>query len=205
MEDIYQQIPKNDIPWDMEEPPEALVKLVISGKIQPCKTVDLGCGTGNYSIYLAKQGFDVTGIDISSTAISIAQEKVDDKGVSCNFITSNLLNGLDDLSGRFDFAFDWEVLHHIFPDDRIRYIESVYNMLKSNARYFSVCFSEKDPQFGGSGKFRITPIGTTLYFSSEQELMDLFTPYFIIDELKTIEIKGKKAPHLAVYAIMSKK
>lgn len=205
MEDIYQNIPISEIPWDITEPPEPLVELVTSGKIHPCKTVDLGCGSGNYSLYLAKQGFDVTGIDISPTAINMAIEKGKKKGLSCNFIAANLLDGLDDLSAQYDFAFDWEVLHHIFPEDRKRYIKSVYNLLKSNALYFSVCFSEKDPQFGGSGKFRKTPIGTTLYFSSEQELEDLYTPYFTIDKLKTIEVKGKKAPHLAIYALISRK
>jgi len=205
MEDIYQQIPINEIPWDMKEPPQPLVELVTSNKILPCKTVDLGCGSGNYSLYLAKQGFDVTGIDISSTAISIAKKKTAENEVSCDFITANLLDGVNELKGHFDFAFDWEVLHHIFPDDRKRYIKHVFNLLNSKGRYLSVCFSEKDPQFGGSGKFRKTPIGTTLYFSSEEELEDLFSPHFKIDDLKTIEIKGKKSSHLAVYALMSKK
>jgi cyclopropane fatty-acyl-phospholipid synthase-like methyltransferase len=205
MEDIYQQIPISEIPWDIEEPPKPLVELLTTGKIHPCKAVDLGCGSGNYSIFLAEQGFDVTGIDISPTAIDMAIEKSQKKGVSCNFIATNLLDGVDDLSGQFDFAFDWEVLHHIFPEDRKRYIKNVHNLLKSGAPYFSTCFSEKDPQFGGSGKFRKTPIGTTLYFSSEQELEDLCTPYFAIDILKTIEIQGKRAPHLAIYALMFRK
>jgi cyclopropane fatty-acyl-phospholipid synthase-like methyltransferase len=205
MEDIYQKIPINEIPWDMEEPPKQLVELLTTGKIRPCKTVDLGCGSGNYSIYLAEQGFDVTGIDLSPTAINMAIEKTKQKGVFCNFIAANLLDGVDDLSGQFNFAFDWEVLHHIFPEDRKKYIKNVSNLLKSGASYFSTCFSEKDPQFGASGKFRKTPIGTTLYFSSEQEIEDLCSPYFTIDELKTIEIQGKRAPHLAIYSLMFRK
>lgn len=205
MEDIYWQMPKSEIPWDMEEPPTALVELVTSGTVQPCKTVDLGCGIGNYALYLASRGFDVTGIDISPTAISMAKENAQKRGLTCNFITADLLDNPNNLKEQFDFSYDWELLHHIFPEHRKSYSENVYHLLKPRARYLSVCFSEKDPQFGGSGKFRETPIGTILYFSSEQELRDLFTPYFIIDELKTIKIKGKKAPHLAVYAMMSRK
>jgi 2-polyprenyl-3-methyl-5-hydroxy-6-metoxy-1,4-benzoquinol methylase len=91
MEDIYQQIPINEIPWDMKEPPQPLVELVTSGKILPCKTIDLGCGTGNNSIYLAKQGYDVTGIDITSMAIRLAKEKADEIGLTCNFIAANFL------------------------------------------------------------------------------------------------------------------
>ena len=57
----------------------------------------------------------------------------------------------------------------------------------------------------GKGKIRKTPIGTALYFSSEIELKELFEPYFKIDELKTIQIRGKPTPHLAIYAFMRRK
>jgi hypothetical protein len=45
---IYQEVPLNQIPWNIETPPDALVELVQSGKVLPCKTIDLGCGIGNY-------------------------------------------------------------------------------------------------------------------------------------------------------------
>jgi len=72
MDRIYRKTSLNEIPWNFESPPKELVKLVDSGKVKPCKTIDLGCGTGNYAIYLASRGFDVIGIDISPTAIKIA-------------------------------------------------------------------------------------------------------------------------------------
>ena len=93
----------------------------------------------------------------------------------------------------------------MYPENRKKYIENVNRILNSRGKYFSVCFSEKDPNFGGSGKYRETPLGTILYFSSEGELRELFSAYFKIIELKTIEIKGKYSPHLANYALMEKK
>lgn len=75
MKRIYRKIPLNEIPWNIETPPDVLVELVDSGKVKPRKTIDLGCGTGNYAIYLASAGFDVRGIDISPTAIKIAKKK----------------------------------------------------------------------------------------------------------------------------------
>lgn len=48
------------------------------------------------------------------------------------------------------------------------------------AKYLSVCFSEVDECFGSRGKYRKTPLGTTLYFSSEEEIKELMTPYFDI-------------------------
>ena len=86
MERIYKNIPLERIPWNIETPPEALVELVDGGEVKPCNTIDLGCGAGNYAIYLASKGFDVTGIDISPAAIKIAKENAEKKGVRPIFL-----------------------------------------------------------------------------------------------------------------------
>ena len=74
MDRIYQDVPPDTIPWSIETPPDALVELVQSDTVRPCRTIDLGCGAGNYAIYLAGLGFDVTGVDSSPKAITIAGE-----------------------------------------------------------------------------------------------------------------------------------
>jgi len=205
MERIYRKTPLNEIPWNIETPPDILVSLVESGKVKPCKTIDLGCGTGNYSIYLASLGFEVAGIDNSPTAIKVAQENAKKKGVKCDFFVANVLGNLNEVTRPFDFAYDWELLHHIFPEQRQRYVKNVYKILNPRGKFLSVCFSKKDPQFGGSGKYRKTRLGTILYFSSEHELRELFKPYFKIKEIKTIEIRGKPTVHLANYVFMERK
>jgi cyclopropane fatty-acyl-phospholipid synthase-like methyltransferase len=198
-------MPLDKIPWYSETPPEALIELVQNRKVRSCMTIDLGCGAGNYAIYLAGLGFDVTGVDSSPTAIKIAGEHAKKLGIRCRFIVADLLGDLHEVTDTFDFAYDWELLHHIFPEDRKTYIKNVYKILNPEATYFSVCFSEKDSQFGGSGKYRKTQIGTTLYFSSESELQELVSPYFIIRELKTIQISGRYGPHSAVCVLADRR
>jgi len=205
MDRIYKNIPLEEIPWNIATPPDALVELVDSGKVKPCKTIDMGCGAGNYAIYLASRGFDVTGIDISPAAIKIARENAKKKGIKGNFLVADVLGDLDEVRETFDFAYDWELLHHIFPDNRKKYVQNVHKILNLGGKYLSVCFAEKDPQFGGSGKYRETRLGTRLYFSSADELRELFEPYFNIKELKTIEVTAKFVNHLANYAFMEMK
>jgi SAM-dependent methyltransferase len=195
---IYRTVPLENLPWNSVTPPDALVRLVQDGKIRPCRAIDLGCGAGNYAIYLAGLGFEVTGVDSSPTAIKIAEEHAKEQGARCRFIVADLLGDLHEVTGTFDFAYDWEFLHHIFPEDREVYIRNVHRLLNPGAPYFSVCFSEDDPQFGGTGKYRTTRIGTTLYFSSEGEIRDLVSPYFTIRELKTVEVSGKSGSHRAI-------
>ncbi|HUU74869.1 MAG TPA: class I SAM-dependent methyltransferase [Methanoregulaceae archaeon] len=202
---IYRDMPQEKIPWNIEAPPDELVEIVTHDIIRPSRAVDLGCGAGNYAIYLASIGFDVTGIDSSPAAIKIAKENAEKKGVRCNFIVADLLGDLHEVDGKFDFAYDWELLHHIFPADRTAYIDNVFSILNPGALYLSVCFSEEDPQFGGVGKYRKTPLGTILYFSSESEIEELFAPYFYIRDIKTKLIRGKYAPHCAVYVLSERR
>jgi len=205
MDEIYRTIPLEEIPWNSEAPPDVLVELVESGGVQPCCAIDLGCGAGNYAIYLASHGFDVTGVDISPSAIEIARKNAERKEIKCDFTVADVLGDMKEIPGKYDFAFGWELLHHIFPKHRSTYVKNVYSILNPGGKYLSVCFSEQNKQFGGAGKVRETPLGTVLYFSSEEELRGLFSPYFDVLELKTIQIKGRHGPHDVVYGFMEKK
>lgn len=205
MEKIYKDIESNKIPWNIETPPELLIALVTSRTIRPCKLIELGCGTGNYIIYFSKIGFDATGVDIAENAIEIARKSALKTGVTCQFVAADVLGALPEIKDKYDFAYDWELLHHIFPEDREKYVRSIHRLLNPDGRYLSVCFSEDDPQFGGTGKYRKTPLGTVLYFSNEKEIESLFKKHFVIEELKTTEIRGKHANHNAIYAFMRKK
>jgi SAM-dependent methyltransferase len=72
-EEIYKGGSPGEIPWNSVQPPELLVELVESGQVKPGRALDLGCGLGNYAIWLAGKGFDVVGVDASPTAIKIAK------------------------------------------------------------------------------------------------------------------------------------
>ena len=205
MNDIYRNVPLEEIPWNIETPPNLLVELIDSAKVKPCKAIDLGCGAGNYAVYLASRGFDVTGVDFSTEAVKIAKENARKKHAKCSFVVADLVEELQSLNQTWDFAYDWGVLHHIFPQYRTLYVKNVHQILNPSAKYLSVCFSEKDTAFEGSGKYRKTSSGSILYFSSEDELRELFSPYFKIIDLRTVGIKGKFADHSFNYCFMKKK
>jgi len=206
MDAIYQELPLDAIPWNMEKPPAVLSDLVQSGWVAPCEAVDLGCGAGNYAVWLASMGFRMTGLDLSTSAVELARGLAMHENVACRFEVQDMTAIVKDFDDAFEFAYDWEVLHHVFPEDRERYVMNVHRMLRSGGKYLSLCFSEQElPRFGGEGKYRKTLLGTTLCFSSEGELQALFEPLFHIEQLCTIEVAGKKGPHLAVKALMSRK
>ena len=205
MNKIYRAMDLDHIPWNVETPPEILEDLIKSGKLSPCKIIELGCGAGNSVRYFSKMGFDATGVDISERAIEIARELAKKDDVICEFIAADVLGNLSEIHSKYDFVYDWELLHHIFPEDRNKYIDNVHRLLKSQGQYLSVCFSEANTRFGGSGKYRKTPIGTVLYFSNEAEIESLFRRLFYVVELKSVDIQGKNGVHKAIYALLRRK
>ena len=205
MNQIYSSKDLNTIPWNIETPPKILLDLINSTILSPCKVIELGCGVGNYVRYFAKMGFDATGVDISDKAIEIARILAQKAGDKCEFIEADVLGDMTIIKSKYDFAYDWELLHHIFPEDRSKYVENIHRLLTSQGQYMSVCFNESSTQFGGVGKYRKTPLGTILYFSNEAEIETLFSRLFHIVELKSVDIQGKQGVHKAIYAYMRRK
>lgn len=194
--------------WTKTEPPQELVELIEGGKIKPGKVIDIGCGEGFYSIYLASKGFDVLGIDFSERAIKYAKENTGSQRVNVRFLAMDIAD-LEKLEEKFDFVLEWGVMHHIMPPQRKKYVEGINNLLNKDGKYLSVCFNEKSPEFGGVGeKYRMSPLDTQLYYSSQSELQELFEPYFRIIEAKIVTMVGKKEQehheHIGNYFFMEK-
>lgn len=83
--------------------------------VQPgSKILDAGCGTGNYSIELARRGYKVTGLDISSELIFLAEKKKKSKPLPLDFRKGNILE-LTFLN-RFDGILCRGVLNDIIED-----------------------------------------------------------------------------------------
>jgi SAM-dependent methyltransferase len=73
------------------EPNHSLVQAV-SG-LTPGKALDLGCGEGGDSVWLARQGWAVTGVDVSATAVSRARARAAAHGVpehAVNWVVQDL-------------------------------------------------------------------------------------------------------------------
>lgn len=202
--DIYKGIPIDKIPWKREVPHKILMDTIEQLVSVPDHLLDLGCGLGHNAAYFSSKGYDITGIDISETAIIHARSLFKERDLKGNFFELDLCKLLALPKHTYDLAYDFEVLHHIFPSNRDTYIRNVSDLLKSQAYYLSICFSEKDENFGGKGKFRDATIGTKLYFSSKKEIHELMSDSFNIIELKEIELEGNPIPHQAIYCLMQK-
>ncbi len=94
------------------------------------RVLELGCGAGNVSVWLEEMGFEVTGVDISPTAIEWANERKAAGGhARAKFLVGDVLTlaGLED--GSFDAVIDGHCLHCIIGEDRARVLASARRVL----------------------------------------------------------------------------
>lgn len=127
-------------PWDIGGPRTELVRLVDSGRLPPCRAIDLGCGIGENVIYLARQGFDATGVDIASRAIAKARRKAQAAGVSATFLVGDVTD-LKEVEGPFVLVVDNGCLHSLAGERaRQRYVETVMRLTRPGSRYLLRCF-----------------------------------------------------------------
>ncbi|WP_307962005.1 class I SAM-dependent methyltransferase [Salinispora arenicola] len=90
------------------------------------RALDLGCGHGRHSIYLARQGWDVTGIDIVATAVATARAKAAEAGVSPRLIAGDVteLTQLG-VTGGHSLIVDAGCFHGLPSRIRQRYVTAV--------------------------------------------------------------------------------
>jgi 2-polyprenyl-3-methyl-5-hydroxy-6-metoxy-1,4-benzoquinol methylase len=125
-------------PWDIG-PRKELVELVESGRVQPCKTIDLGSGTASNCVFLAQHGFEVTGVDYASAAIDLGRKRAAEAGVRVDFIQDDLTN-LCHVKGTFDLIVDYGTLDDLHPAARDLYMENVLPLTHSGSTFLLYCF-----------------------------------------------------------------
>lgn len=161
-------------PWDIGAR-EELVALVDSGRIQPCRAIDLGCGTGANAIYLAQNGFEVTGVDYAEAAIEKAKARAIEAGVQADFIVDDLTN-LRHISGSFDFLLDYGVLDDLRLHQREPYVKNMLSLAHPHSRYLLWGF-----EYSLRWWERFLPFYDIPFSSGEIE--QRFGPYFEIEKI----------------------
>jgi len=167
-EDAYKTRP----PWDIGRPQPAFVELVQAGELNQGRVLDVGCGTGENALYLAERGFSVIGVDLSTRAIDAAKTKGSERKLKVDFRLANALS-LDFKNAYFDNAIDSGLFHTFNDNDRAVFALEIARVLKTDGKYFMLCFSDKEPTNWG-GPRRVT----------REEIEATFSPLFNIDYIK---------------------
>ena len=120
------------LPWHQETPPEIL-RRALAARGSKGRALDVGCGAGVYSVWMAEQGMDVTGIDLFPEAIAMSRERAAAHGVSPTFIQTDLFTWTPDAP--FDLVFDSGCLHSLVGGSIPAYKAQVLRWLRPGGDY----------------------------------------------------------------------
>lgn len=127
-----------DTPWDHGMVDFNLIEVVARHAVRPCRALDIGCGTGDNSIWLAQKGFDVVACDLSETAVARAQLKAEEANANVFFLASDFLkDSIPDTP--YGFVFDRGCLHCMHETtDRTAFVEQVAELLEEQGVWLSL-------------------------------------------------------------------
>ncbi len=138
--------------WDTGVTPPEVVEMVEREKLGGKRALDLGCGTGTNAIYLARNGFQVVGLDFSHKAIAAAREKAKSAGVEIEFRVGDVTR-LDSLGvrGPFDFVLDIGCFHSVEPSRRQPYAAGIARLARPGMLFMLYAFSPRKLLFRNVG------------------------------------------------------
>ena len=130
------------VPWDGHPLAKSLRDLIEGDAPLPAGTaLDIGCGTGDNSIYLASHGWRVTGVDFVAEAVEKARAKAAASAAAVHFVHGDATKlRAEGVGAGFDLIVDNGCLHGMRADDRDAYVREVTAVAAPGARLLLVEF-----------------------------------------------------------------
>jgi SAM-dependent methyltransferase len=151
--------------------------------ITPNNVLDIGCGAGNNSWFLAKEGFNVYGIDGSISAINYCRDRFISENLKGDFTVGNFKN-LPFKDSFFDLAIDRASLTCCNLKDCRIIVKEINRTLKTKGKFFFNCYGvehssmlsgkqNKDGTWSGMKRGAIAGV-ENIYFFKKEEIYNLF-------------------------------
>jgi len=153
-------------PWEGHALPQRLREIAERGGGGE-RALEVGCGTGDMSIVLARAGWDVTGVDFVERALKKARAKAAAAGVRVRFVRGDATKleeaGIGD---GYRLVLDGGLLHGLSDDDRDAYVRGLTAVAAPGAALLLVAFEP-----GGRAPRGIAPADVARRFSAGWEMV----------------------------------
>ncbi len=180
--DNWNEIFRNGLGYARE--PNRLLVATVKGK-KPGTALDVAMGQGRNALYLASQGWKVTGVDIADEGIRMAREEAAKRKLALETVNVNI--------DQYDFGKDrWDLVTMIYATSNEAWIEKIKVGLRPGG-LFVVEFFAKDPDGGGGGFLpgRLATLFATGFEVLRDEVVE-DVPDWAMDRAKLVRFVARK-------------
>jgi SAM-dependent methyltransferase len=152
--------------------------------------LDLGSGAGRNSFYFAEMGNSVTGLEISKTAVNIANEYANNAGLNINYVKQSIGEVFPVEDSSVDIALDITSSNSLTEAEREVFLSETNRVLKNNAYFFTKALCKEGDENAkylvknSPGKEKDTyimpEIGVTERVWTKEDFISTYKKYFEI-------------------------
>jgi SAM-dependent methyltransferase len=162
------------------EPSDSAFRAIDIFKSNGIKSVLIpGMGYGRNAELFIKEGFEVTGIEISESAIKIAKEK----GLDCN-IHHGSVTSMPFSDDTYDGIFCYALIHLLNGHERKRFLRECFKQLNFNGLMIFIVATTQNQLYGkgrllGKNRFEISK-GLKVFFYDDEAIQNEFSHFGMI-------------------------
>lgn len=144
-ERVYEAKPAEELSWHEEQPRVSMRMLRLARIGGEDAIIDVGAGASRFVDSLLLQGYrDVTVMDISESALSVSQERLQEKASAVDWLVADVLEF--EPSRRFELWHDRAVFHFLTrAEDRRRYLDTLRKALGKGGHLLLATFALDGP------------------------------------------------------------
>lgn len=165
------------LPWHREEP-DALLRKTVEARAARGRALDIGCGAGVFTVWLAQSGMETVGIDLFPEAITMARARAERAGIDVKLVAADLFEFSPDRP--FDLVFDSGCLHSLVGGDPRGYREKLLKWLAPGGDYVLA-------HWGKRHALDWRPIGPRR--RSEKAIRKMFAPELELRETEVVDFE----------------
>lgn len=173
------------------EKPSQTINLIWKNFLSGGSVLDLGCGRGHDSLFLANNNFRVTAVDISEVSINQIKIKKNEFSLDNLELICGDISDFEIAKDKYDVIICRNVLNFLDKEKALEILNNIKSKAKIGSYIVIDVFTKDDPSFTSGNKF-------TCYFE-EQELLKIFSDFKVVYYLENTILDnghpGFELPH----------
>jgi len=147
------------------------------------QVLDVGCGTGRHLVHLSKLGFRVWGFDVSSTALALAKEWLNEEKCNANLLQHRMEEPFPYTDGFFDAIISTQVIHHNLLSEILLTVGEMHRVIRDEGLLFVTFPILDEGRVRNKEDWNLEPVEPRTYIPSTGSEAGVPHHYFEIDEI----------------------